>query len=515
MEKMKPAALFRAAAILILTVLFVLTVCMVNFSFLAYADSTEYSDVLDDLKKDVNFDESYYLEDTDDYSLQVIQLAESSAGELFVYIYQPSGQSRNFNASSINISTEINDDISYKNYKLRRLNCEGVFYKYLVEGLEVSAEPVRYYAVSSVYRPFDESIDEDANYGNHVTEVEYKVARQYGFGTLNGKPYVQAVDIETIEITDKFVGFVRYSDGYEYVTDGACDSHFVAFSTDRKIDKLLEADVYYTTQSYMLYEYSTVNEGFNTEETYGDAQDKYAYLTYDQKVTHTGDGLFAATYEWDRIETVEQFIAENEKEQNVFSCAGLNVSVENKITDLGKSALADKQWVLRFDETEYESSITQTSVGGSFYYHRIVTKTIVGDVTILRLKFETDGMVYNLGVIDNKQSGSDTPVNDEDVNVTFELEGCVNALATALMIIALLVLFILLWPILPYIAKAIVWVISLPFKGIAAIVKAVKKKKPKDTGQTVSNTVKATQPKAIKTTQNKTSAEKLKDENKR
>lgn len=495
MEKMKPAALFRAAAILILTVLFVLTVCMVNFSFLAYADSTEYSDVLDDLKKDVNFDESYYLEDTDDYSLQVIQLAESSAGELFVYIYQPSGQSRNFNASSINISTEINDDISYKNYKLRRLNYEGVFYKYLVEGLEVSSEPVRYYAVSSVYRPFDESIDEDADYGNHVTEVEYKVARQYGFSTLNGKPYVQAVDIETIEITDKFVGFVRYSDGYEYVTDGACDSHFVAFSTDREIDKLLEADVYYTTQSYMLYEYSTVNEGFNTEETYGDAQDKYAYLTYDQKVTHTGDGLFAATYEWDRIETVEQFIAENEKEQNVFSCAGLNVSVENKITDLGKSALADKQWVLRFDETEYENSVTNITVGGVPYYHRIVNKTIVGDVTILRLKFETDGMVYNLGVIDNKQSGSDTPVNDEDVNVTFEPEGCVNALATALMIIALLVLLILLWPILPYIAKAIVWVISLPFKGIAVIVKAVKKKKPKDTGQTVSKTAKVPQPK--------------------
>ena len=515
MEKMKPAALFRAAAILILTVLFVLTVCMVNFSFLAYADSTEYSDVLDDLKKDVNFDESYYLEDTDDYSLQVIQLAESSAGELFVYIYQPSGQSRNFSASSINISTEINDDISYKNYKLRRLNYEGVFYKYLVEGLEVSSEPVRYYAVSTVYRPFDESIDEDADYGNHVTEVEYKVARQYGFGTLNGKPYVQAVDIETIEITDKFVGFVRYSDGYEYVTDGACDSHFVAFSTDREIDKLLEADVYYTTQSYMLYEYSTVNEGFNTEETYGDAQNKYAYLTYDQKVTHTGDGLFAATYEWDRIETVEQFIAENEKEQNVFSCAGLNVSVENKITDLGKSALADKQWVLRFDETEYESSITQTSIGGSFYYHRIVTKTIVGDVTILRLKFETDGMVYNLGVIDNKQSGSDKPVNDEDVNVTFEPEGCVNALATALMIIALLVLLILLWPLLPCIAKAIVWVISLPFKAIKAIVRAVKKKKPKDTGQTVSDTVKPPQPKVIKATQNKPSAGKPKGKNKR
>ena len=41
-------------------------------------------------------------------------------------------------------------------------------------------------------------------------------------------------------------------------------------------------------------------------------------------------------------------------------------------------------------------------------------------------------------------------------------------------------------PILPYIIKAVVWVIMLPFKLIAAIVKGISKavkKKPKDTGQ--------------------------------
>ena len=47
------------------------------------------------------------------------------------------------------------------------------------------------------------------------------------------------VDIETITITDKFVGFVRYKDGFKLYV-GACDSHFVAFNTDKPIDKLLE-----------------------------------------------------------------------------------------------------------------------------------------------------------------------------------------------------------------------------------------------------------------------------------
>ena len=109
---------------------------------------------------------------------------------------------------------------------------------------------------------------------------------------------------------------------------------------------------------------------------------------------------------------------------------------------------------------------------------------------ILRLKFETDGVTYNLGVIDNKQTGSDKPINDEQVNVELSDTG-----KLILGILALILLLIILWPILPYIIKAVVWVISLPFKGIAAIVKAVKKKKPKDTGQTVSKTAKVPQPK--------------------
>ena len=33
------------------------------------------------------------------------------------------------------------------------------------------------------------------------------------------------------------------------------------------------------------------------------------------------------------------------------------------------------------------------------------SSTLVGDVSILRLKFMTNGKTYNLGVIDNKQNG--------------------------------------------------------------------------------------------------------------
>lgn len=460
---------FRFIVVAILSVVSVIGGQANLFALPVYAEETVnervYSAVLDDLKKDTSFNTENYPTKADDYSLQIIQLAESSDKELFVYVYQPSGKDKDFKASSINISTTINDSISYHNFKLDFLNSDGVFYKYSVIGLTVKDDTVRYYAISSIYRPFDESIDKPASDGNTVTEVNYNVSKQYCFGEINGKPYVNCVDIETIVVTDKFVGFVRYKDGFKLYV-GACDSHFVAFNTDKPIDKLLEADVYYTMQKYSWSVVPLQGE----KETFGEKSENYAYLKYTDKVEHTGGGLFAGTYKWDRIETTQQFIAENDLTQNVYSGAIIDVSVANKITDEGKAALQGKKWVLRFAETSYSLS-GYASTGSTFE-----NTTLVGDVTILRLKFETDGITYNLGTIDNKQSGSDDPVNDTDISIKLP-DGLKRILMLILGALLLIVLLVILMPILPTIISAIIKIILLPFKLISAIFKAIFHKK--------------------------------------
>lgn len=460
---------FRFIVVAILSVVSVIGGQANLFALPVYAEETVnervYSAVLDDLKKDTSFNTENYPTKADDYSLQIIQLAESSDKELFVYVYQPSGKDKDFKASSINISTTINDSISYHNFKLDFLNSDGVFYKYSVIGLTVKDDTVRYYAISSIYRPFDESIDKPASDGNTVTEVNYNVSKQYCFGEINGKPYVNCVDIETIVVTDKFVGFVRYKDGFKLYV-GACDSHFVAFNTDKPIDKLLEADVYYTMQKYSWSVVPLQGE----KETFGEKSENYAYLKYTDKVEHTGGGLFAGTYKWDRIETTQQFIAENDLTQNVYSGAIIDVSVANKITDEGKAALQGKKWVLRFAETSYSLS-GYPSTGSTFE-----NTTLVGDVTILRLKFETDGITYNLGTIDNKQSGSDDPVNDTDISIKLP-DGLKRILMLILGALLLIVLLVILMPILPTIISAIIKIILLPFKLISAIFKAIFHKK--------------------------------------
>ena len=442
---------------------FVLGICAVittaaQTPLVARAESITYSGVMEDLKKDTSFKPENYPTKADDYSLQIIQLAESSDKELFVYVYQPSGKAKNFKASSINISTTINDSISYLNYKLELLNSNGVFYKYKVSGLTVKDESVRYYAISSIYRPFDESIDKQASGGNTITEVNYAVNKQYCFGEINGKSYVNCVDIETIVVTDKFVGFVRYPDGFKLYV-GACDSHFVAFNTNKPMDKLLEADVYYTTQEYSSSWAAFVGEN----ETFGDKADKYAYLKYTDKVEHTGGGLFAGTYKWDRIQTVDDFIKNEDREQ-IFSGAVIDVKISSKLTDAALNELKGKKWVLRFTETDYTLWSGQGSYG--------TFSTIVGDVTILRLKFETDGITYNLGVIDNKQSGSKDPSNETDIDISLNKRG-----KMILYLLMLILLIILLAPILPYVLQSIVWIISLPFKGISAAVKSTKRRR--------------------------------------
>lgn len=444
--------------LLAIIVVFCTVYMAVQSPVIAMAESISYSGVLDDLKKDSSFKPSNYPQKADDYSIQVIQLAESVDKELFVYAYQPSGKSKNLKASSINISTTINDAISFTNYKLELLNSNGVFYKYKVKGLTVKTDAARYYAISSIYRPFDESIDKQASGGNTVTEVNYPVNRQYCFGEINGNPYVNCVDIETIVVTDKFVGFVRYPDGFKLYV-GACDSHFVAFNTDKPIDKLLEADVYYTTQEYSS---SWVVFG-GTSESFGEKADNYAYLKYTDKVEHNGGGLFAGTYTWDRIQSVEDFIATEDRE-NIYHGAIIDVKTSSKLTDEALAELQGKKWVLRFAETDYTFWYGE-SAHGTF-------STLVGDVTILRLKFETDGITYNLGVIDNKQTGSSDPVNETDIEISLNNRG-----KTLLYLLMLILLIILLAPILPYILQFVVWIISLPIKGIAAIGKSVRRKR--------------------------------------
>lgn len=386
--------------------------CFLFTSAPVYADSQkEYSSVLADLQKDTTFKIEDYPVSAEDYSLQVIQIAESTDNELFVYVYQPSAVFGSLVASSINVAL---GDTNFTNYTLTLCNSHETLYKYLIDDLAVSADSVREYEITSIYRPFNAAIDTNANNGNTITEVNYPVAKKWIFTTTETGTSIYCHDIETIEITDKYVGFARML-AEDYLTySHFIDRHFVAFSTERPIDKLVQADVWYTSQQVF-------HNWFLGTHTY------YYAPKYDHQVTvnaetkveegiGTGGFLFwqKFTYTWKEIQTISEFIDTVEVE-NVFSMAIFDVSTESKITDDGLGELYNQQWVLNFVNTDHKISY----VGGNSETAHI------GDVSVLRLQFETDGVLYNIGTIDNKQTGSDEPINNwtsmYDLNIVLKI----------------------------------------------------------------------------------------------
>lgn len=447
----------------IFSFIFILILCLLScfaMPLTAFAEDINYSDVLSDLKKDSSFSIDDYPQDDNSTELKLIQPAESTDKKLYVYVYQPSGQIKNLRASSINFSTtydkEKNGFVDYNNYKLEYINSNGVFFKYKVAGFTVSDDSTRYYAITAIYRPFDEALgDKNPESGNIITEVHYDVSKRFCCYTENGQYTVKGVRIDTITITDMFTGFVRYPSGFKLYVN-SCDSHFVAFNADHPIDNLLEAEVTYSFQS------CSIGYGIGGGTTYGNDKTTVTVpLSHSDKVTYNGGGLFAGTYTWDRIETIDKFVSSVDFSKNVYSGAILDVKVASQITEDAQKALKNKTWVLRFKETDYTFIPGATGFSTS-------SSTLVGDVAILRLMFQYKEDVYNLGALSDKQTGSKDPINSTSYSVEFD-----EVFSLIFNLILLILVLIIGGPVIKVLFKIIVF----PFKVLYRLIKGLFKKR--------------------------------------
>ena len=430
-EKKKKQKINHNLLIMLISILTLVIFLLPSISNIAKAENNKYTTVIQDLFVDSSFKIEDYPTINGDYSLQVIQVAESNEKELFVYVYQPSSYTTDLRATSINISQGINENVKYVNYTLEYLSSFETIYKYKVNDLVVKNDALRYYDITSIFRKWSSVLDKETGNDNEVDEVAYDVSKLFTASTVKGEVSYSCLESETIEITNKYVDHIRYLNGFWLYYD-SCDSHYVAFSTDKQIDKLMEADITYIAD--------TGSESPATGRWTSDKIETISKTIYaDETVSSDMTGPFGHTYTWNRIESVSEFI---EKED---------------LKDETKKNLENMQWVLRFAETDY------TEYNGMFNPHYEATK--VSEVTILRLKFETNGLVYNLGVIDNKQSGDDIPGNNE--NSWFD--NLIKWLIRIALIVLAVVLVILLFPyivdLIVYIFKGIWWLITLPFNA--------------------------------------------------
>ncbi len=401
-------------------------VALVIFSLLgsgvggnAYAATSliGYSDVLDDLQKDEKFNPEEYPAVDGDYSLQVIQIAESSAGELFVYVYQPAANSKSLTATQINMSLtedfseydyddnvdnsgDNNQDYGGENggghgggggsirsaalstestastylYDLTIINRNGVFAKYKVSNFTVSSEPVRYYNITSIYRAWVEGIDEPTGNDNTINAVSFPVGKLYTATTVNGG-IIYENPKQFVTVTDKYLAKIRVLNGFALVTSEFTDVWFCAFSVDWDMNELYSVDIKYTYQHfYYRVLANAVIENKSDDKPYI----KTVCLNRDDKAENNPVVLFGGeNYSKNRIVTSKDFISN----ENLAASA-----IEQ---------IKNKQWVIRFTESEYFNA---GSSGVREYSE-------VSDVSLLRFNFKSNGQVYNLGVVDNMSSG--------------------------------------------------------------------------------------------------------------
>ena len=446
----------------IFKIMYLLCIFLVLFSFLpptinVYAEEKQYTDVLEDLQKDETFDISAYPVVGNDYSLDVIQIAESADKELFIYTYQPNGA---HTASSINISVAVDEKLFYRNYTLTYINSNQTLFKYKVNDFTVRDELTRYYDISSIYRPFDEDIDNELldDNGNTISEVAYPVARVFIAQTINGQVEYTSTDTEVVEITDKYVGMLSYvqdiAPGVGQGSFSTVENHFVAFNSDHQIDKLISAEVYYQTQSLT----SLWGIGLGTNNIFGELQSNHVVVNADERVVVEGDILFSHfTYEWNEIQDIETFLA-TESREDIYDMGIADVASVTKITDEGLQDLEGMQWVLRFTTTEWSKDVVLTTTETHC--------THVTDVSVLMLTFETNGVTYNLGVVDNKTTGDGIPDNTQSISISIKWWVW---LILALVILCLLgaffpVIFTFAWNVIKAVAKGFWYILTAPFE---------------------------------------------------
>ncbi|MDE5563214.1 MAG: hypothetical protein K2J01_06710 [Clostridiales bacterium] len=353
----------------VLLMLLLLVLMLVSGWFIspAFADTERYTGVLDDLHKDSTFSVDEWIDKSKHKVTEVMQIAISSDKELFIYVHQV-GDIRDFTYVVMNIAL-FSTELDFKSYELEKVDWNGKFFKYKVIDFKVADSDIQKYCISRLDYP----VDSKPNGSQVVTYDSVSIGQIWTVTQINDKYEYSYTYFDTIVVMDKFVGF-DYSTvlpigwaGYKSQTN----TFYIAFDTDIKMSNLLEAQIEYK-QSYI--------DGSNVSGV------KNVVVQCDNEISYSRDVYKHWLVDWPAGTEFKSYKAISTPAE--FS-KNFGITVPKK--ENGK----DYEWVVVF--------YNETKTSG--YPGNIKMWTLKPlDTTILRLKFEKDGVTYNLGTIDNRVS---------------------------------------------------------------------------------------------------------------
>lgn len=430
--------------------------------------AAESPEVLQDLRRDKDFDESAYPYVADDYSLKVIQIAESANKELFVYAYQPCHDTYDLVGTKISISYGYSlngTGLTPKLYNLRLISTSGTLDKYYVDGFNIPNDGDRYYNIVEIFRIVNSDIDE-IDEAFPKTDIAYSVGQQWYVCDLNGSKHYEMNTFNTLYVDTVWNDYFTFSDGFTWgdliKTDKPTDCWFYCFSVeDYVIRHIFDADLNYSIRDVV----DTYNPGSIHEITYSNERLNQIIKLKDSDVmSYVSPGLGAPDLTWNRILSSKKFIETAE---------GQGVKIDATV----RENVLKSQWVFTYLETDRKQDRYGSSISGSVRY--VDTYNDVYDVGLLRLHFQdVSGNYYDLGVVndltdpDNIAGG----YTEVDLKKAFEefWDMFVKIILTIIGIVFLVLLLHFVTPIggvLKFIFKGIKIVLTAPFKLLKSIFK--------------------------------------------
>ena len=446
--------------------------CLTAF---AEGEAATTSGVLEDLQRDPDFSLADYPQNSEDHSVQVIQVAEGANGELFVYVYRPEGtenaahRAKYINMSLINPTEQVSSNIFPENsndfvgptinrlYSLTWLSASATLEKYLVNDFTISSDADRYYNIAAVYRTFDENIDteEDKSWDDITGYKGFQVGQCWHFYYYNDALVNEVVEVRVVDIDIKVVGFVGYNDGVSFSGLKKTDAHYVGFSVENyDVNYIYDADVTYFHQSKVETWEDEIKINYGEQEG-----PETVFISSEDTAENDGSGWFGYKYKWNRIVTKEEF------EKQVDEAKREDSWIENNILD---GSFDGVQYVFQFLETDRLCERPADPAFAGYGYK--CTSTYISDVGILRLHFKTPKGTYNLGVVSDLVSDdgiADIVVGIAD-NVEHMWEDFAERFEKIMAVILAILLIVVLWPFINPVVSGI-------FKLVWSVIKLILK----------------------------------------
>lgn len=392
----------------------------------------------------------------------------------YVYINLPTYLKNSVDDLCISLSTstmneENNITEKYAAYTLYYVNNDSSWYKYEILGLPNLDKTLRRYNLRDIYSNKDSD-----QFDINETFIFY--------GITNDTIEVFKQEVETIEITDKEVSFFCYGKESSYLSffgfDEAMkwgatytDSWFVFFNTDKPMDELLEIDITYKQYDYIIEFLGTcpmnspiteevLNERLNLDNP--NISNKYSteISYYDQTIKTITPGTTKVSSKdnwWGGYKTSYATI------DNIMDLRKYNSTDESGNPFVFTEQAKKYTWGVNFLTTEKKCIGNSVSIMGQGVSTAVIDGSGISNTAILRLKYETSGIVKNCYVVDTPTddfSGNAAVVKDEDFDWW-------EWILTVLILILLALLLLVLMPILSTIFR----ILLLPFKLIIKLIK--------------------------------------------